>query len=133
VGSSLAHDFGELDTGRTAGDVGLHFLARQAWLEQARAFRLIVLYERRIGRTVERNMLELSAMQAERKQAYAEAHREAILLAGLAKSEGRTYDPAPDFQPAANYGGFVFSAPAIARQIDREQRLSSALAARDLA
>jgi hypothetical protein len=69
-------------------------------------------------------------MQAQRKAAYAAKQEEAIQLTQLAEAQGETYDPAPDFPPAAQgkavAGEFVYSAPEIARFIDRATRLERA-------
>jgi hypothetical protein len=42
----------------------------------------------------------------------------------LALSQGETYEPGEDFLPASAHGQFVFSAPDLARVIDRAARLS---------
>jgi hypothetical protein len=69
-------------------------------------------------------------MQAQRKAAYAAKQEEAIQLTQLAEAQGETYDPAPDFPPAAQgkavAGEFVYSAPEIARLIARASRLGDA-------
>jgi hypothetical protein len=76
---------------------------------------------------VEKNTAELRALQAERKAAIAKAEEEARLLVQLAEAEGGDYDPADDFPAESQPLGFVFSRPAIQRQIDRNQRLGRAL------
>ena len=65
-------------------------------------------------------------MQDERKQAYLQAQREAILLSRLATTEDRTYDPAPDFTPPEAHGGFIFSTSEIDRVVSRMVRLARA-------
>jgi hypothetical protein len=98
----------------------------QTWINHSRQLQLLTLYESRIRRAVERNTAEFRAIQAERKQAHARAQFEAIKLSQLAESEGRIYEPAADFTHAAAHGGFVFSAPDIARMLDRARRLHRA-------
>jgi hypothetical protein len=65
-------------------------------------------------------------MQAKREKAHSEAQYEAIKLSQLAEAEGEVYDPADDFVPAREHGGFVFSAPDLARVVDRRDRLDRA-------
>ena len=60
------------------------------------------LYASRIQRNIRKNTQELNALQDARKAEEAKALEEAELLAELAESEGRTFDP-QEF-------GFVFSA-----------------------
>ena len=50
-----------------------------------------------------------------------------MLLVQLAEAEGGAYDPTDDFPPESQPPGFVFSRPAIQRQIERSQRLGRAL------
>jgi hypothetical protein len=95
----------------------------KTWLGQSRQLQLLTLYEGRIRRAIAQNTLELKAMQAERKAAYAQAQRQAIVLSRVAQSDGEPYDPVADFSPAEEHGGFVFDASAIARVIDRARRL----------
>jgi hypothetical protein len=99
----------------------------QAWLAHAREIQLLTTYENRLRRSVEKNTAELRALQAERKAAVAKAEEEARLLVQLAEAEGGDYDPAVDFPPESQPIGFVFSRPAIRRQIERSQRLGRAL------
>jgi hypothetical protein len=98
----------------------------QTWVEQARNIQLLSLYEQRIRRAIEKNTAEFKAMQIERKAAHAQAQHQAILLAREAQSEGRVYDPASDFTPAPDHGGFVYSSSEITRILDRAQRLRRA-------
>jgi hypothetical protein len=94
------------------------------WKEQAKNLLLISLYETRMRRALEKDMAALEAMQAKRKEAYAQAENEAIRLAQLAASEGEEYDPGDDFVPASAYGQFVFSEPDLLRVLDRRNRVS---------
>ncbi len=99
----------------------------QTWIEQAKSLQLLTLYENRIRRAIEKNTVQLEAMQAKRKAAFVNARTEAIRLAQLAEAEGEPYyDPAADFEPASDHGGFIFSTPEIERTIDRRNRLHRA-------
>ena len=98
----------------------------RTWVAKSDNFQLLALYEQRINRTVERNMIELRALRAERKAARDQALEEVQLLAQHAQSKGEKYDPAADFPPEFFKGDSDFSTAAIARQIDRNQRLNDA-------
>jgi hypothetical protein len=108
-------------------EVAAAFAQGLTWIAHARELQLLMTYENRIRRSVEKNTAELRALQAERKAAVAKAEEEARLLVQLAEAEGGDYDPADDFPPESQPVGFVFSRPAIQRQIERSQRLGRAL------
>jgi hypothetical protein len=108
-------------------EVDTAFAQGRTWMAHAHELHLLTTYESRIRRSVEKNTAELRAMQAERKAAVAKAEEEARLLVQLAEAEGGDYDPADDFPPESQPLGFVFSRPAIQRQIERSQRLGRAL------
>ncbi len=101
----------------------------QTWIDQAKNLQLLTLYENRIRRAIEKNTVQLEAMQAKRKEAFLNARLEAIKLSQLAEEEGEAYDPTPDFTPASDHGGFIFSAPEIERVMDRRDRLDRAWSA----
>ncbi len=94
----------------------------KTWVEQARNLQLLTLYENRIRRAIEKNTVQLEAMQAKRKQAHNVAQHEAIRLWQLAEAEGQTYHPDQDFLPSRDHGGFVFSPAEITRVIARKDR-----------
>jgi hypothetical protein len=98
----------------------------RTWMAHAHQLHLLTTYENRIRRSVEKNTAELRALQAERKAAIEQAEEEARVLVQLAKTERGNYDPASDFPPESQPLGFVFSRPAIQRQIDRNERLGRA-------
>jgi hypothetical protein len=98
----------------------------RTWMDHARELNLLTTYENRIRRSVEKNTAELRALQAQRKAAIAQAEEEAIALVQLAQTEGGDYDLADDFPPESQPLGFVFSRPAIERQIERCRRLARA-------
>jgi hypothetical protein len=93
------------------------------WKEQAKNLILISLYETRLRRAVEKEIAALQAMQTQRREAFSRAQEQAIRLMQVAQSEGKVYDPGDDFLHAGAYGQFVFSAPSLARVIDRAARL----------
>ena len=108
-------------------DVDAALAQGRTWIAHARELQLLTTYENRIRRSVEKNTPELRALQAERKAAIAKAEEEARLLVQLAEAEGGDYDPADDFPPESQPLGFVFSRPAIERQIERRDRLFRAM------
>ncbi len=111
---------------REAGAVDPASASAQAWTDPTKGLQRIALYAGRIQRAIEKNTAALQALQSARKAAYQKAQEEAIALAQLAECEGHTYDPGPDFQAAESHGGFVYSAPEIARLISRSRRLEQA-------
>jgi hypothetical protein len=56
----------------------------RTWIAQARNLQLLTTYEQRIRRSVEKDMADLKALQAERKAAIAQAEEKARLLVQLA-------------------------------------------------
>ncbi len=98
----------------------------RTWLAKNDNFLLLALYEQRINRTIERNMAELRTLRAERKAARDQALEEAVLLAQLAQSKGKKYDPAADFPPQPLGIDSDFSVAAITLLIARTQRLNQA-------
>jgi hypothetical protein len=98
----------------------------RTWLADGRNLQLLTLYEQRIHRSIEKNMAQLRALQAERRAAQKQALEEAELLAKLAYMKGDSYDPAPDFPMPEPENGFVFSTSQINRIIERNQRLKDA-------
>jgi hypothetical protein len=95
----------------------------KTWAAQANSLSLLTTYEGRITRRADRNMAQLTEMQTRRREAYAQAQREAIHLVQLSEAAGEVYEPGDDFEPAAAHGQFVYSAPEIARVRDRRERL----------
>ena len=81
------------------------------WVQQAKNLQLLTTYEQRIRRSVEKNLAELKALQADRKSAIEKAEHEARLLVQLAEAEeaeGRNYDPSMDFPPESRPLGSFF-------------------------
>jgi hypothetical protein len=95
----------------------------EAWIDASKGLQRIAGYARGLQRAVERNTARLEAMQTVRKAARAQAEQEAVQLTQLAEYKSQTYDPAPDFPSTGAAGEFVYSAPEIARLINRANRL----------
>ena len=98
----------------------------KTWTSQGHSLSLLTTYEGRITRRADKNMAQLAEMQIRRKEAYAEAQKEAIRLEQLSETAGEVYEPGDDFEPASAHGQFVYSAPEIARIRDRRERLDLA-------
>ncbi len=99
----------------------------KTWVEQSKFLALITLYEQRINRAIEKNTAQLRVLQTARREAYAKAEQEAIMLHEYAEQRGEIYHPADDFHPASEHGQFVYSPPKIAHILDRKFRLHQAL------
>ena len=100
----------------------------EAFDDTLKELRRTALYGHRIQRTIEKTRAELRLMQAGRKEAFAAAQEEAILLTQVAHAKGQTVDAAKDFPSPELCGGFVYSLPEILRVLDREARLEEAKA-----
>ncbi|HEX3878266.1 MAG TPA: hypothetical protein VHW24_14845 [Bryobacteraceae bacterium] len=108
----------------------------QTWSEQAHQLHLLTIYESRIHRTLDKDMVTLRTLQSERKTAGQQAREQAILLMEHAEEQGQTYDPADDFSYAASEVGFAFSTGNLVLSIDdlkrhrdRQLRLAAAQSA----
>ena len=104
-----------------------------AWEDKTTGLQRIATYARRIQSAIDKATAKLEQLQAERKAAYAKAQEEAIALTQLARSQNNAFNPAQYFTPPDGApipaGQFVYSAPEIARLIDRARRLDHARAA----
>jgi hypothetical protein len=116
---------GEIESGDEQIDNAL--AEGKTWVEQAKFLALITLYEQRINRAIEKNTAALRALQTARREAYAQAEQEAIMLTEYAEQQGETYDPGDDFLPTSEHGQFVYSPAKITRILDRKFRLHQAL------
>ena len=96
----------------------------KTWLAESKNLQLLSLYGQRIQRSIEKSMVELRTLRAERLAARQEAVEEAILLTQLAKSKGETYQPAADIPSRS----FVFSSAEMELLMYRKQRLDEARA-----
>ena len=101
-----------------------------AWADSKSGLQRIALYAARIQRALDKDTAKLEQLQAERKAAYAKAREEAIALTQLARSQNNSFNPAQYFTRSDGApipsGQFVYSAPEIARLIDRARRLDQA-------
>jgi hypothetical protein len=118
----------DINSGHPETDAAL--AQSQTWIEQAHSLHLLTVYEQRINRALEKNTIQLKALQTERKEAHHRAQQHAIAFVQLAESKGQTYDPGQDFAPPSAHGGFVYARPEIGRAIDRQFRLDKALSYR---
>jgi hypothetical protein len=73
------------------------FAQAVVWLKKDKSLGLLTLYESRIQRRVEKDMLMLRQLQQDRNAALQQAVEEATLPAQFAASKGETYDIERDF------------------------------------
>ena len=116
-----------IDSGHPEVDASLAH--SKTFLEHAKSIALLGAYESRIRKGLREDRAELQVMQAQRRAAYDKAREDAVKLAYYVQ-EGQEpdpdYDPAEDFEPAAEHGGFVYDLPAVADWARRHQRLRKA-------
>ena len=113
------------DAGRDETELGPAF----AWLQQQKAFRLLITYEARIRRALERDKAELEALQKARKDQAARDMNQAVALHNLAKAEGKPYNPGQYFRMPPPVRESVFSIEIVAAEATRRDALQAALAA----
>jgi hypothetical protein len=94
----------------------------RVWISKGGNLQLLGLYESRIQRRFEKNMVEIRTLQAERKSSLEQALEEADLLGQLAESKGE--DPTPWQIPL--FTKFDFSTNDIARLLLRRRALREA-------
>jgi hypothetical protein len=120
----ISEHVAEWDTGRIEVD---DILAEgQTWVDLSRYLTALTQYEQRVQRSIKENTAALNARQMERKEAFQQAQKEAVMLCAEAESQGEVYDPAPDFPNPADFGGFVFDGSEIARLLNRSHRIREA-------
>ena len=95
----------------------------RTWLSRDQSLERLTLYEHRISRRVERNVVMLRQAQEDRKAAFQTAIQEAATLAELAEKAGEPYDPATDFPPSLLHPEFDFSSPQVALLATHFRRL----------
>jgi hypothetical protein len=122
----LGHPYGGIREDPAQVPIDEALSKAQTWIAKSENFHLLALYEQRIHRAIEKNMVELRTLRAERKAVHQQALEEAQLLAQLAYSKGEKYDPANDFPPEILAIGSDFSSAGIRRLITRNQRLNEA-------
>jgi len=92
------------------------------WLDQAKGLQLLTLYEGRIQRKLEKNIVLLRQLQQDRREALKQAAEETTFLAQIAASKGETYTPDLSFLAPQ----FDFSHPRIASLSAHHRRLAEA-------
>jgi hypothetical protein len=107
-------------------EIDAAFSKARSWLSKGDKYALLTLYENRIQRRVEKNMVLLRQQQADRQAALQKAVEEAGLLAQFAASKGETYNIERDFPREALPPQFVFSLAEIARLVTHNRRLAEA-------
>jgi len=107
---------GDIDTDHPELHAAL--TAARTFTREARTIELLTLYERRINRSLQKNLALLQQLQTTRKAERQSEMEQARKLLQLSEMKGLPYDPAKD--------GFVFSTDQIHAAIDRERRLEQA-------
>ena len=121
------HDQPADNTGPDQNDqVDQAFAQARTWIHEARNLQLLTIYEQRIQRKVDKNMLQLKTLQTERKQVAQGAMRQAKLLYQLAQAEGKPYQPEAFFTIPPEVRESVFSTTQIAAELSREKLLNDA-------
>lgn len=113
-----------IDTGIPEVDASL--AAADTFLESAREIALLSVYEQRQTRSLEKALAQLKTIQAERKAAREKAVEQATTFVKHGIRTQQPYEPGEDFEPASDWGGFVFSEDEILRVIDRDIRFDKA-------
>ena len=75
---------------------------------------------------MDKNLAQLKTRQTDRKHEAAEAMKEAKLLYGLAKAQGKPYKPEAYFITAPEKRDSVYSTTEVARELSRAKLLSDA-------
>jgi hypothetical protein len=99
------------------------FAQARTWRKDAHNLQLLTVYEQRIQRAMDKNLAQFKTRQTERKQAAAVAMKEAKLLYGLAKAQGKPYKPESYFITAPEVRESVFSTTEVARELGRARLL----------
>jgi hypothetical protein len=112
----------------TAGipEVDVALAQARVWLADGKNLQLLGLYEHRIQRRVEKNMVMLRELRQERKAAFKQAVDEVALLIELAENQGETFDFERDYPRQALSPQFDFSKAAILRLAAHQRRLNDA-------
>jgi hypothetical protein len=90
----------------------------RVFTKESKQLQLLSLYEQRLNRGLQKNLVMLQSLQATRKAEREATMKEAASLLQLSEMKGLEYQPAKE--------GFVFSNDQIHAAIDREQRLKRA-------
>jgi hypothetical protein len=121
--STFALGLDEHATDNSTGhpEVDAAFAQARTWEKAAHNLQLLTVYEQRIRRAVDKNMARLKALQTERKEAAAEAMKQAKLLYRLAEAQDKPYQPEAFFITAPEVKESVFSSAEIARELSRDR------------
>jgi hypothetical protein len=119
-----AHEHTTDNTGHSQVDDA--FAQARTWKKDAHNLQLLTVYEQRIRRAVEKNTAQLKTLQAERKEAAAEAMKQAKLLYRFAEAQGKPYQPEAFFITAPEVRESVFSSTKVARELSRATLLHNA-------
>ncbi len=107
-------------------EVDAAFAQARTWNKDAHNLQLLTVYEQRIRRAVDKNTAQLKALQKERKEAAAEAMKQAKLLYQFAEAQGKPYRPEAYFITAPDVKESVFSSTEVARELSRATLLNNA-------
>jgi hypothetical protein len=102
------------------------FAQARTWRKDAHNLQLLTVYEQRIQRAMDKNLAQFKTRQTERKQEAAEAMKQARMLYGLAKAQGKPYKPETYFITAPEVRESVFSSTEVAREFGRARQLCDA-------
>ncbi len=102
------------------------FAQARTWRKDAHNLQLLTLYEQRIQRAMDKNKAQFKALQTERKEAAAEAMKQAKLLYRFAEAQGKPYQPEAFFIAAPEVKESVFSSTETAREVSRATLLHNA-------
>ena len=101
----------------------------QTWMQQGKAINLLSLYEGRIRRALDKDEAKLEALQSRRKEEAAQAMNQAVALHGLAKKQGKPYQPERYFTTPPPTPESVFSTDIVAAEFARREAWAAAQAA----
>ncbi len=118
------HEHADDNTGHPEVDAA--FAQARTWKKDAHNLQLLTVYEQRIRRAVDKNMAQLKTLQTERKEAAAEAMKQAKLLYQYAEAQGKPYQPEAFFITAPEVRESVFSSTQVAREVSRATLLHDA-------
>ena len=112
----------------TAGhpEVDNAFAQARTWEKAAHNLQLLTIHEQRIRRAVEKNMAQFETLQTKRKEAAAEAMKQAKMLYQLTQAQGKPYRPEAYFTAAPEVKESVFSSTEVRRELSRARLLRHA-------
>jgi hypothetical protein len=102
-------------------EVDAAFTQARTWLTEGKNIALLTVYENRIRRALEKDILLLEAAQERRLTRYQESMDIARNLYKLAQAQGKAYKPQSYFRVYPQTFESVFSTEAVAHEIHRAQ------------